>query len=201
MIEGDSGEYEFLTEAVELSKDVEGMCIEIGLRLGLGTKTIIDACVTHRPRTTVISIDPFGSILYQGREHMPPCRLDYTNDMYKQVMSDMSGYVLDKNVNWLMFKMTDIRFFSIANYGVELYDLEPKIVEMYAMAHLDGPHSGWALIEQCAWFSSRMKIGSTIVIDDISEDFCDIKPIQRWFKSHNWEEIKLGLKKGIWQKK
>lgn len=200
MILGDSDEYWFLTEAVELSKDVEGMCCEIGLRRGMGTKTIIDAAIEYRPGSTVLSIDPFGSIPYEHREGQI-CRLDYTNDMYKEVLADMSAYVIGKNVNWLMFKETDRRFFLNSPDGVELYDLEPELCNKYAMVHLDGPHGYDAVAKEILWFNDRMDKGATMVIDDVSPDFIDIKPIQGLFAVLGWDELKMGNKKGLWQKK
>lgn len=106
-IEGDSGEYELLTEAVELSKDVEGICVEIGVRMGMGTKHIIDAICEHRPGSTVIGIDPYGSILYTGREPNGPCRLDYTNEMAKRCMAAMIAPVqkLFEQLGWEQLKM------------------------------------------------------------------------------------------------
>lgn len=201
MLSGDSGEYEFLHEAVELSSGVEGMLCEIGLRLGEGTKTIIDACVSFRPGSTVISVDPFGSILYTGREHVGPIRLDYTNDMYKQVLMDMSAYVYDKNVNWIPFKMTDERFFVTQQDGVELYDHETSRCNKYAMVHLDGPHYYEAIAREIGWFNIRMDSGAVVVIDDITPDFLHLPPVQGLFNVLGWEEIKLGYKKGIWKKK
>jgi len=198
MIEGDSDEYWFLTEAVEMSKDVEGMCCEIGLRLGMGTKTIIDASL---PCQTIISIDPFGSIPYVGREHIGPVRLDYTNGMYKQVMADMSAYVLDKPVEWLFFKMTDCEYFNKFADGVELYELEEIVCNKYAMVHLDGPHEYKAIYNEFVFFNDRMDSGATIVIDDVTPDFIDIAPVNQLFESNGWELVKQGLKKNIYQKR
>lgn len=199
-ISGDSGEYEFLTEAVQMSANVEGMCVEVGVRRGLGTKTIIDAIVQYRPGTTVISIDPYGSILYTGREHMGPCRLDYTNDMGKECMLALSEYVIYKPVFWKPFLMTDTFFFKSFSDGIELYELETVLCNKYAMVHLDGVHTIAAVAEEIRWFNNRMDKGAVIVIDDITPDFIDIKPIQKLFTMLGWEEVKLGLKKGIWKK-
>ena len=194
---GDSGEYEFLSEAVQMSASVEGMLCEVGLRLGLGTKTIIDAAM---PGRTVISIDPFGSIPYVGREHVGPVRLDYTNDMYKQVLADMSAYVLDKPVEWIPFKMTDHEFFGKFKYGVELYELEPVRCNKYAMIHLDGPHYYGAIEEEFLFFNDRTDSGATIVVDDVTLDFIDIEPVKNLFDELGWELVKIGNKKGIWRK-
>lgn len=197
-IEGDSDEYWFLTEAVEMSKDVDGILCEIGLRLGMGTKTIIDAALLGQ---TVISIDPFGSIPYVGREHIGPVRLDYTNGMYKQVMADMSAYVLDKPVEWLFFKMTDSEYFDKFTEGVELYELENVRCNKYAMVHLDGPHEYKAIYNEFVFFNERMDSGATVVIDDVTPDFIDILPVNQLFESNGWKLVKQGLKKNIYQKR
>ncbi len=200
MIEGDSGEYEFLKEAVYLSKDVEGILAEVGLRLGEGTKNIVDAAEQCRPGSTVLSIDPFGSILYVGREHIGPIRLDYTNDMYKQVLADMSLYVLHKNINWIPFKMTDKRFFESNFYGVELYELETTVCNKYSMVHLDGPHNYEHVSAECIWFNDRMDIGATMVIDDCTPDFIQIEPINQLLLGLGWELYKQGSKKNLYIK-
>lgn len=200
-IEGDSGEYEFLQEAVKLSKDVEGMCIEIGLRRGLGTKTIIDAVRLFCPNKTVIAVDPFGSIPYVGREHIGEIRLDYDNPMRNDCLADMWTYVRDNPVNFRYECLTDYLFFEKYTDGVPKYDLDENFETLYSMAHLDGPHNYEHVSAEIKWFNIRMKVGSTIVIDDCTIDFIDIVPIQKLFTELGWEEIKMGLKKGIWRKK
>jgi len=196
-IHGDSGEYEFLIEAVQMSAGVDGMLCEVGLRRGLGTKTIIDAAA---PGRIVISIDPFGNIPYVGREYVGLIRLDYTNDMYKQVLSDMSAYVLDKPIEWIPFKMTDHQFFSRYFDGVPLYDFEETVCNKYAMIHLDGPHHYDAIETEFIFFNERMDSGATIVIDDVTEDFIDIAPVNQLFECNGWRLVKQGSKKNIYVK-
>lgn len=198
-ITGDSDEYWFLAEAVELSKDVEGICCEIGLRRGLGTKTIIDAVVEHRPSTTVISIDPFGSILYVGREPDGPCRLDYTNDMAKDTMLALSEYTIGKPVFWKPFLMTDIFFFKSFPNGIEMYELETTLCNKYAMVHLDGPHTVADIKAELDFFIPRMYIGATIVFDDVTPDFYDHPQIEEYI-ADRFKIIKTGGKKQIVQK-
>lgn len=201
MIEGDSGQYEYLTDAVELSKDVEGMCIEIGLRRGLGTKTIIDAVRQFCPNKTVIAVDPYGSIPYIGREHMGECRLDYDNQMKADCMADIWAYVRDNPVNFCPFLMTDNVFFGTFEFGFEIYNIDIIKCNKYSMAHLDAVHTVAAVSSEIKWFNERMDSGATIVVDDVTIDFIDIKPIQELFNKLGWEEIKMGLKKGLWKKK
>jgi hypothetical protein len=199
-ISGDSGEYEFLTEAVQMSANIEGMCVEIGLRRGMGTKTIIDAVRQYCPDKTVIAVDPYGSILYQGREHMEPCRLDYTNQMKNECLAAIYTYLVDHPCSFQFYNWTDDRFFLRMEHGVPTYELEEKLITKYSMVHLDGPHSVAAISHEIKWFSAQMDSGATLCVDDITPDFVQIEPIQELFIKLGWEEVKLGLKKGIWKK-
>lgn len=197
---GDSGEYEFLTEAVELSKDVEGMCIEIGLRRGLGTKTIIDAVRQFCPHKTVISVDPFGSIPYVGREHIGEIRLDYDNPMKVDCMVAMWSYIRDNPVNFRYECLTDYAFFEKYNDGVPKYDIDASEEKWYSVSHLDGPHNYEHVSREILWFNERMKPGAIIIIDDCTPDFIQIEPINNLLFSLGWELYKEGVKKNIYRK-
>lgn len=201
MIEGDSGEYEFLAEAVELSKGNAGPCVEIGLRRGMGTKTIIDAVRQYCPAKTVIAIDPYGSILYIGREMNEPCRLDYTNQMKNECLAAIYAYLVDNPCSFQFYNWTDERYFLRMVHGVPVYELEETLITEYSFAHLDGPHYYDAVSQEILFFNDRMQSGAVICVDDVTPDFIDIKPIQELFIRLGWNEIKMGLKKGIWQKK
>ena len=197
---GDSGEYEFLTEAVELSKDVPGMCIEIGLRRGLGTKNIIDAVRQYCPDKMVIAVDPYGNILYKPRDHMEPCRLDYTNQMKAETLTALWAYVAENPIDFLYFCMTDIDFFNLFYDGIATYNQEEIVNELYSFVHLDGPHGVSEVNEEIDWFSERMLPGAILVIDDITPDFIPIEKVEEHM-GDRFECIKKGLKKGLWQKK
>lgn len=204
MITGDSGEYELLAQGVELSKDVAGMLVEVGLRAGMGTKTMIDAAVIHRPGSTVLSIDPYGSILYKPRNHMPECRLDYTNEMGKQCVADLSAYVVDKNIQWHFFKLTDIEFFLLFGAGIPHYDLEAKLVNKYSFVHLDGPHSVGAVCHEIDWFAERMDAGAILAIDDITEDFLPLDEVELHMGINEenglFERVVKGMKKALYKR-
>lgn len=197
---GDSAEYELITEAIELSKGIDGMCVEIGLRLGMGTKMIIDAVRQYCPNKMVISIDPYGSILYHGREHMEPCRLDYTNDMKIKCLSNIYQYLEQNPVNYQFFNWTDHRFFDYMAYGVPIYEQDEIVLTRYSFVHLDGPHNVKHVVNEILWFNERMDAGATIVIDDITPDFIRIEPVNDAFIQLGWKWVKRGEKKGIWQK-
>lgn len=204
MINGDSGEYELLAQGVELSKEVEGMLCEVGLREGLGTKFIIDAAIIHRPGSVVVSVDPYGSILYKPRHHMEPCRLDYTNDMHKQCIADLSAYVVGKNIEWLFSKLTDQKFFEIYADGVPLYDLEEQVVNKYSFCHLDGPHSVEDLCREIDWFAERMDAGAILAIDDITLDFVPLEEVEDHMgindENGRFERVVKGMKKALYKR-
>jgi len=202
MIEGDSDEYWFLTEAVEMSKDVDGMCCEIGLRLGMGTKTIIDAVRVHCPNKLVVSVDPYGNMPYIGREHIGLTHYDYTDIMRNECMVDMWTYVRDNPVDWRFIQLADFNFFNIYSIGIPYYDYDGGGLYMkYSMVHLDGPHSVLILDEQIRWFNARMNSGAVICVDDVTPDFIDIRPINDLFEQLGWELVKEGNKKNIYQKR
>lgn len=201
-ISGDSDEYWFLSEAVELSKDVEGMCCEIGLRLGMGTKTIMDAVREHCSTKLVVSVDPFGNIPYTGREPDGETHYDYTDYMRNKCMKNMWSYVDDYPIDWRPMQMSDKDFFQYYVNGIPRYHYNGMYLEnKYSMIHLDGPHYIEAIKEEILWFNHRMDSGATIVIDDITPDFINFEPIQRWLELLNFEHIKTGGKKSLWQKK
>lgn len=202
MLTGDSGEYEFLTEAVALSKDVAGFTCEIGVRAGLGSATIMDAIVEHCPGKTHIGIDPYGSILYAAKENVEPCRLDYTNDMYKQCLADLYAHVIGKPVNFLFFKMRDLEFFERFGDHIEEYELELRVQPIYSMIHFDGPHTASDVIREVTFFNNRTPSGATYVFDDVSETdfFYTHKLVHDWLIENGWNHIKTGVKKALYQK-
>lgn len=196
----DSGEYEYLAEAVKISANIDGACCEIGLRLGRGTATIIEAIREYCPQKLVISVDPFGSIPYIGREHVGAIRLDYDNPMKYKCLSKLNAFALQKEIKYDHYPWTDHVFFDKMETGVPYYDLEEHWETKYSVVHLDAQHTVADVSRQILWFNERMDKGSIIVIDDITIDFLDIKPINNLFISLDWSILKQGLKKGVYQK-
>jgi len=200
---GDSGEYEFLAEAVRLSANIDAPTVEIGVRMGLGSKTMMDAIVEFCPGKTHIGIDPYGNILYEMKETVEPCRLDYTNDMYKQCMADLFGYIIGKPVEFVHFKMTDERFMDLFHHSIDVYDLEEKPVLEYSAVHFDGPHTAKSVLEEVYFFDTRTPSGATFVFDDIGVDdfFYTHSRVHDWLLKNGWECLKTGVKKALYQKK
>lgn len=194
----DSGEYELLTEAVSLAKDVDGMCLEIGLRLGRGMAMIIDAVAHYSPQKVCISLDPYGSLLYHGREGQI-ARLDYDETMRNTCLSQMYAFVQEKQVHWKFIELSDEDFYVNNKNGVIVYDHEKKLLNTYSVIHFDGPHNINDLKNEFNFFYPRMSIGAIGVWDDITPDFFDVEELEKHM-GDKMELVYKGQKKGLWRK-
>lgn len=200
-LSGDSDEYWFLTEAVELSKDVEGTCLELGLRLGKGTQTIIDAVRAYCPDKLVVSVDCYGNVPYTGREPDGETHYDYTDDMRNNCMADLWTYIKKNPVDYRFIQEADFHFFEDYKNGIMRYYYNGWHQEnLYAMVHLDAQHTVADVNRQITWFEDRMETGATIVIDDVTPDFLDFEPIKQHLGVLGFEHIKTGGKKSLWKK-
>ena len=67
MIEGDSIEYELITKEIEkLHLEDTVLTCEIGLRRGLGSKTIMDAVIAKGVlQYRHLAVDPYGNLDYK----------------------------------------------------------------------------------------------------------------------------------------
>lgn len=196
-IEGDSDEYWFLSEAIELSKKVDGACIELGNRRGMGLKYMANAIAEFCPQKPLIGVDPYGHLPYAHKEG-EIVRLDYTNVMKFEGLSAINSYMADSGINFVHINMTDTDFFSYYKNGVPVYDLERSVVIKYSCIHLDGPHDVESLKIELDFFIPRMDIGATIVFDDV-KDFYDHSQIEKYI-AKRFEIIKTGGKKQIVRK-
>lgn len=164
---GDSEDYHLLTKGVELSKNVEGLTCEIGLRRGGGTKHIIDAISQHCPDKVHIAIDPYGHIEYEHKE-AEKVRLDYTNDMYNDCMTNVFRYAKEKGVAFEFFKLEDTEFFKRFADGVPIYNHVKTIQDKYSFVHFDGPHAHQPLINEICFFIERCNSGACWCFDDVT---------------------------------
>ena len=196
---GDSGDYELLTKAVELSAHVQGATLELGLRRGGGTKFIMDAIAAFCPHKTHIAIDPYGNILYAHKEG-EVVRLDYTNEMRDECLSNVYQYAIQKKVNFLFFNMEDSEYFTRFSDGVPIYQQEKQLIEKYSVVHFDGPHDVKTIKEEMSFFLMRTPIGGTWVFDDVT-DFYDHDEIEIILFKQGFELIEKKQKKALYQKK
>lgn len=196
---GDSGEYEMLTKGIELSKDVDGLCLEMGTRLGLSAKTILDAIRAYCPNKTLVCIDPYGSLLYEGREGQI-CRLDYDNPMKYNCMSNIWADVRENPVSFKYFDLEDTEFFTRFSDGVPIYELEKRIESKYSFVFFDGPHSVAHIREEIAFFLPRTSVGGIYCFDDTTPDFYDHSIIHADLMDMGFELVHQGIKKATYRK-
>lgn len=164
---GDSEHYELLTKGIELSKGVDGLSCEIGLRLGGGSKFIIEAIARYCPQKTHIAIDPYGHILYEHKEK-DFVRLDYTNEMRDECLTNIYGFCKQKKVNFQFFNLEDTEFFKRFADGVPVYNIEKRIEDNYSFVHFDGPHAKQPLFTEIDFFLSRTNTGGCWCFDDVT---------------------------------
>jgi hypothetical protein len=164
---GDSGDYQLLTQGVQLSSAVAGITCEIGLRRGGGSKHIIDAISQHCPHKVHIAIDPYGHIPYEHKEGQV-VQLDYTNEMYSDCMTNVHEYAKQKKVLFYFYPLEDTEFFSRFPDGVPVYQFNKRIEKKYSFVHFDGPHAVEPLMEEMLFFLYRINEGACWCFDDVN---------------------------------
>lgn len=165
-IGGDGEDYEVLVRGANAAAGVEGMSIEVGLRLGLGTKVMLDAMAATDQKRTHIAIDPFGDVEYAiGEDHTG--RRDYTNQMQHDALSNLHLYAMLRGLHFLYLPLDDLEFFRRFADGVPTYDRAKRLETQYALVYLDGPHDLESVMKEAVWFSARAAEGAVMVFDDI----------------------------------
>ena len=198
MIEGDSGDYELITTAINcIPKDLPGIACEIGIRRGLGCKYIIDAVEGRLVHTPVMGIDCYGNLPYAFKENLW-VGMDYTNEMRNETIGELYQYAGAKGINFIFINLTDTEFFKRFADGIPIYSETETIVNEYIFAHLDGPHQSDALLKEFNWLNERMQSGATIVFDDVS--FYDFDKVHKHVLSNNWRTLNLSSIKISYQK-
>lgn len=198
-LSGDGIDYDVITFAIEsIPQHMEGMTCEIGLRLGGGTKYIIEALgKSELPYKVHIGIDPYGHLPYQWREHVN-VRMDYTNTMRDMIIGEIYKCGMDNNVNFIFKNMTDIEFFKRYSDGVPVYDEEAYLLSKYVFTYFDGPHDSKSLKTEFLWFNDRMESGATVVFDDVT--FYDFEVLHPFIMENGWNILKFTQKKAAYQK-
>ena len=124
-IEGDSKEYELLAKWAK-DFDCQGYkTCEIGVRKGLGSKTIMDNCKNYYMH---VGVDCYGNLPYQHYDVDKRGRVtyDYTDEMRDELIKDMTPY----KAKFHLANMKDTQFMMNADF----------MYSKYAFVHLDGPH-------------------------------------------------------------
>ena len=108
-IEGDSSGYEIFKTCISSLKNPIGVSLEIGVRRGLGSATIIDAYRDMHPDIDLIHIgvDPYGSIPYSLTEKNKMV-LDYNTQMKRETLVALTSKYEEYN----FVPMTDTFYFN-----------------------------------------------------------------------------------------
>lgn len=201
MLTGDSWDYDLITKGIELSKDTEGLCLEIGLRLGGGSKHIIDGIAEFCPHKIAVAVDPYGSILYQHKEGQF-VRLDYTEDMKADCMINIYEYVKEKKVHFIFFNLEDTEFFERFDDGVPVYSIDKYLINKYSFVHFDGPHAVEPILDEINFFLSRTNSGACFVFDDISsvDVYYDHDTVEQYLFENGFKLIEKRDRKALYQK-
>lgn len=192
----DSADYELLAEAVALAKDVPGLTCEVGLRLGGGTKVILDAIRESGVPKVHIAIDPYGNIEYP--EGTRVVRYDYTNTMRDTCLLNLYLYCLQHKQQFLFFNLEDTEFFTRYADGVPVYSEVKTIEQTYSVVHFDGPHTVESVLREVEFFNPRSSSGATWVFDDVA--LYDHDKVHQHVKSLGWKIIKTSPRKWFYQK-
>lgn len=199
-LNGDSWDYDLISKGVELSKNTEGACLEIGLRLGGGSKHIIDSIAKHCPNKVAIAIDPYGSILYEHKQdHF--VRLDYTEEMKADCMSNIFPYCKEKNVHFIFINLEDTEFFKRYKNGVPVYRIHKELINKYSFVHFDGPHAVNPILEEINFFLTRIDNGACFCFDDVSTEdvYYDHNEVERYLFRNGFKLIEKRDKKALYQ--
>lgn len=194
---GDSADYHLLTKGVIMSAGTQGLSCEIGLRRGGGSKHIIDTISSACPSKVHIAIDPYGSIEYEHKEGQR-VRLDYTNDMMADCMSNIYGYAKERKVQFYFYPLEDTEFFYKFGAGVPVYNEVKRVINHYSFVHYDGPHAVVPLLAEITFFQNRCLPGSCWVFDDVT-GYYDHDSIERYLFSMHWKLIEKTHHKALYQ--
>tara|TARA_R100001244_G_scaffold132249_1_gene107697 strand:+ start:671 stop:1231 length:561 start_codon:yes stop_codon:yes gene_type:complete len=153
-IEGDSNEYDLLAKWAK-DFDCQGYkTCEIGVRKGLGSKTIMDNCKNYFMH---VGIDPYGDLVYQhfDQDARGPVRYNYNDKMRDELLKDMTPY----QSKFHLANMKDKEFFNDPNHANS----------SYAFVHFDGPHMTRDVMTQAIWFANRAPNHTRFVFDDYTK--------------------------------
>ena len=124
-IEGDSYDYGLLETAVKRIKNPIGMSFEIGVRRGMGSKTIIDAYRKYHPSINDlihIGLDPYGDLPYNFSEERKNEKANYTNLMKRETIINFAK----KYKEFHFVNLDTHEFFKRFNDGYPIYQKKKK---------------------------------------------------------------------------
>ncbi len=194
----DSSEYNILTEAVGLVKNVNGLTCEIGVREGGSSKLILDKIKETGQNKIHIMIDPFGNVDYRHWETVVQ-KLDYTNVMKRKMLKNIYAYCEENNMECIFFPLEDTEFFARYKDGVPIYNEYKTIINTYSLVFFDGPHTTDIVKTEFDFFSSKIPSGGMLVFDDINQ-YPHMQTLDSYIRDKGFTIVSLGKCKVSYKK-
>jgi len=183
-IEGDSYDYELLDSAVKRIKNPIGTSFEIGVRRGMGSKTIIDAYRKYHPNLTDlihVGLDPYGDLPYNFSETVKNAKSDYTNLMKRETIINFAR----KYQEFHFVNLDTYEFFKRFSDGYPVYQKKKKIINKFEIVHFDGLHDLKSVTLEVEYFLRHLSEHTIFIFDDI--DSFDIERIEKLLQNNNFK--------------
>jgi hypothetical protein len=201
--DGDSQHYDMLYRAAADIASLDGVTIEIGLRRGAGTETIVQALLDRKVAPVHMAIDPYGDVDYP--EDVRIVRPGYTNDMRRNVLPELYEWLRTNGVTFIFWPLTDEEFFRAFPDGPPIYDRVMTRVTNFSLVHFDGPHSAETVMREVHYFAPFTLPGGAWVFDDpgmyFHDEHCDHAIRQLGFVEVERANNNQGICRRIWYRK
>lgn len=203
-IQGDSTDYDVLWNSAKKIKDVDGLVLELGVRLGKGIFTIMNACIENDDKDRrFFGIDCYGAWAES-----------FTNEMKIAAKMNMFAFCGATGLDFTLFELEDTEFMERYADGIPIYnrtiwdthfkhttpdkaqykpdDYEwKKVVNEYALVHIDGPHRMQYVVPEVEFFLPRIVKGGIAVFDDINkkDEMYDHDEVEKMIFDHGFELV------------
>ena len=197
-IEGDSYDYELLDSAVKRIKNPIGSSFEIGVRRGMGSKTIIDAYRKYHPNLTDlihVGLDPYGDLPYNFSETIQNAKTDYTNLMKRETIINFAK----KYQEFHFVNLDTYEFFKRFSDGYPVYQKKKKIINKFEIVHFDGLHDLKNVTLEVEYFLRHLSEHTIFIFDDI--DSFDMEKIGMLLQNNNFKVFESKERKASFEYK
>ena len=197
-IEGDSYDYELLDSAVKRIKNPIGSSFEIGVRRGMGSKTIIDAYRKYHPKLIDlihVGLDPYGDLPYNFSETIKNAKSDYTNLMKRETIMNFAR----KYQEFHFVNLDTYEFFKRFSDGYPVYQKKKKIINKFEIVHFDGLHDLKNVTLEVEYFLRHLSEHTIFIFDDI--DAFDMEKIGMLLQNNNFKVFESKERKASFEYK
>lgn len=197
-IEGDSYDYELLDSAVKRIKNPIGSSFEIGVRRGMGSKTIIDAYRKYHPNLTDlihVGLDPYGDLPYNFSETIKNAKSDYTNLMKRETIMNFAR----KYQEFHFVNLDTYEFFKRFSDGYPVYQKKKIIINKFEIVHFDGLHDLKNVTLEVEYFLRHLSEHTIFIFDDI--DSFDMEKIGMLLQNNNFKVFESKERKASFEYK